>query len=94
MIEVARALQRNSGLKILSVLQRLRGGPQKGLRFEDRLANIQGMIVLPKNSRPLSQRVVLIDDIFTSGATADECARVLRRAGVREVQVLTLAAEL
>jgi predicted amidophosphoribosyltransferase len=34
---------------------------------------------------------VLIDDIFTTGATASECARVLRAAGARRVAVLTLA---
>ncbi len=36
-------------------------------------------------------RIVLVDDVFTTGATVDECSRVLVRAGASEVRVLTLA---
>lgn len=39
----------------------------------------------------LGQRVLLVDDILTTGSTADECARVLREAGAREVVVATVA---
>jgi predicted amidophosphoribosyltransferase len=70
--------------------------PQKGLHFQERLENIRGTIRLRevgKRLEGLPERVVLLDDIFTSGATADECTRVLRLAGVREVYVLTLAME-
>ena len=35
-------------------------------------------------------RLLLVDDIYTSGATVNECTRVLLRSGAREVQVLTL----
>lgn len=40
---------------------------------------------------PRHERILLIDDVFTTGATARECARELRRAGARDVQVATLA---
>jgi predicted amidophosphoribosyltransferase len=36
-------------------------------------------------------RILLIDDVFTTGATVGACARILRRAGARQVDVLTLA---
>jgi len=36
------------------------------------------------------QRVLLVDDVLTTGATVNECAKVLRRAGVESVTVLTL----
>ena len=36
-------------------------------------------------------RVVLVDDVFTTGATAWECARALRKAGAKQVEVLTVA---
>ena len=96
MPEVARALRRAGGAKALYLLSRGRGGPQKGLHYRERLENIHGTIHLRRsggNSGNIPERVVLLDDIFTSGATADECTRVLRLAGVREVHVLTLAIE-
>ena len=96
MHEVARALHRACGAVVLPLLKRRSGGPQKGLHYEERLENIRGTIQLSRSGRSsggLPRRVVLLDDIFTSGATADECARVLRQAGVRQVYVLTLAME-
>jgi ComF family protein len=95
--EVTRVLQRTCGMKTLHLLRRGRGGPQKGLHYQERMNNIRGTIQLRKTggkSGNVPERVVLLDDIFTSGATADECARMLRLAGVREVSVLTLAIEL
>lgn len=97
MAEVARALHRCAGTETLALLKRRKGGPQKGLHYRERLQNIRGTIRLGgsgKRHGSLPERVVLLDDIFTSGATADECTRVLRLAGVREVFVLTLAIEL
>ena len=96
MLEVARALQRCGGCKMLAPLIRREGKPQKGLNYSERLENIRDSIRLRGvwiRSGDLPKRAILLDDIFTSGATADECARVLRRAGVREVSVLTLAIE-
>jgi len=96
MLEVARALHRAGAGESLAPLMRNSGGPQKGLHYQERLENIRGTIRLRRFGRlrgSLPERVVLLDDIFTSGATADECARVLRQGGVREVHVLTLAVE-
>ncbi|UCF99277.1 MAG: ComF family protein [Spirochaetaceae bacterium] len=96
MIEAARALQRICAVEVLLLLKRRRGGPQKGLHYQDRVENIRGTIELCATGRTagnIPERVVLIDDIFTSGATSDECARVLQQAGVRQVHVLTLAVE-
>jgi predicted amidophosphoribosyltransferase len=96
MPEVARVLHRVRGMETTFLLRRWRGGPQKGLDYRERIENIRGTIQLRRSADrkgTLPRRVVLLDDIFTSGATADECARVLRHAGVREVNVLTLAIE-
>jgi ComF family protein len=97
MREVAGALHRSGVCRILDPLRRRSGGPQKGLHYRERLENIRGMIQLRKSSTRhgnLPGRVVLLDDIFTSGATAEECTRVLQQGGVREVHVLTLSIEL
>jgi ComF family protein len=96
MLEVARALHRTAGTETLALLVRRDGRPQKGLHYQERMENIRGTIQLRRPGRSavgLPARVVLLDDIFTSGATADECTRVLLSAGVREVSVLTLAME-
>ena len=96
MFEVARSLGRIADVPVLSALKRIRSGPQKGLGYEERLNNIRGTIRLSRAYRKqggLCRGVVLLDDIFTSGATADECARMLHLAGVREVRVLSLAME-
>ena len=58
-----------------------------------RLRNVAGAFAVnPRWRRHLTdKRVVLIDDVFTTGATVSSCARVLRRAGAARVDVLTLA---
>ena len=94
MMEVARVLNGGDLTKVLTLLTRRAGAAQKGLHYRERLANIRGTITLRRNAASVPQRVVLIDDIFTSGATADECARVLKQGGAREVHVLTLALEM
>jgi len=94
MFEVARALKQDAGTPDFPLLVRRSGGAQKGLQYQVRLENIRGAIALSRRAGRLPSRVVLIDDIFTTGATVDECARVLRRGGVKKVFVLTLAVDL
>jgi len=94
MLEVARALKRDAGIPAFPLLVRRSGGAQKGLQYRARLENLSGRVELKRGARQLPQRVVLIDDIFTTGATADECARVLRRDGVKKVFVLTLSVDM
>lgn len=100
MLVVAGVLGRSAGLPVMPLLKRRRSGAQKGLHVQDRRENIRGAIELrrargtgARTREVVPGRIVLIDDIFTSGATADECAGVLRRCGAREVDVLTLAIE-
>jgi ComF family protein len=91
MREVGRALSSRHGISVLNLLRRGPSREQKGLDFDDRLANVRGTIALRAGRAEVPQELVLIDDIFTTGATASECARVLRAAGARRVAVLTLA---
>jgi ComF family protein len=65
--------------------------PQVGLRGHDRRENVQGAFRAGPGSGLRGAEVLLVDDVFTTGSTAAECARVLRGAGVRAVDVLTLA---
>jgi ComF family protein len=65
--------------------------PQAGLNPKERRANVKGAFKVPRPDLVRDRAILLIDDVFTTGATVRECARVLRRAGARQVDVLTVA---
>jgi ComF family protein len=76
----------------LSLIQRLRATPpQTGLTGEMRRRNMKGAFGVTAPEQVAGRTVLLIDDVLTTGATVEECARVLQRAGAGDVQVLTLA---
>ena len=56
-----------------------------------RSRNVRGAFALRPGRSVAGKRLVIIDDVMTTGATAEECARVLRRAGAGWIGVLTLA---
>ena len=93
--ELARALSAASGATCVpDLLVRTRRTPsQGGLSASGRRRNVQGAFALRPGmeARIQGRRMLLIDDVFTTGATADACARALRRAGSGPVDVLTLA---
>lgn len=66
---------------------------QVGLGEVQRGRNVKGAFSVPESRVPviLGQRVLLVDDVLTSGATANECATVLKRAGAVHVDVLVFA---
>ena len=73
-------------------LRRTKRTPQQiGLTRAQRIANLQGAFTVPAAARPLveGKRLVLIDDVHTTGATLNACARALRRAGAAGVDVIT-----
>lgn len=89
---LARKLSRKSGVPVLNCLKRKPGRAQKSLNLNDRLANLKGLILYRKNCRGVRGRhVLLLDDVFTTGATAHECALVLKRRQARIVSVMTIA---
>ena len=72
--------------------------PQTALPAAHRRRNVAGVFAparaigwRPAASRIRGARVVVVDDVVTTGATVESCARVLRQLGAREVRVLTLA---
>ena len=65
--------------------------PQTQLPEEDRRRNMRGAFALNPEKSIDERSVLLIDDVYTSGATVNECSRTLKRGGAEEVYVLTLA---
>jgi predicted amidophosphoribosyltransferase len=61
---------------------------QRGLGLADRRRNVRGSVVAVGEA---PRAVCVVDDVYTSGATADACAAALRRAGARRVEIVTFA---
>jgi ComF family protein len=65
--------------------------PQVELSGEERVLNVRGAFRLAKPEDVEGKRILLVDDVFTTGATMNECAAVLKSAGALSVVALTLA---
>jgi ComF family protein len=65
--------------------------PQVELTGEERLKNVAGAFALRRPDAVKDRSVMIIDDVFTTGATLNECAAVLKEAGAAQVVALTLA---
>jgi ComF family protein len=92
---LAGAISEISGVPVLhDVLKRVRATPQQvGLSKTQRADNVQGAFRVPDGdkARVAGRRVILVDDVLTSGATVDTCARAVLRAGAAHVDVLVFA---
>ena len=64
--------------------------PQINFKGKQRRDNVKNAFTVIKTNEVAGRSVLLVDDVFTTGATANECARVLKKAGVSTVNVLTL----
>ena len=92
--ELCRYLSRTTGSPVRNVLRRIRNtGSQARLDRTARLNNLRGAIQLRRRSvgAVSGQSILLVDDVFTTGSTVDECARALREGGAQCVVVVTVA---
>ena len=93
-VELAGILHRATSLPVVRGLRRIRfTPPQSRLSREERLANLDHAIAAhPRHISSVRDRaVLLVDDVFTTGSTAQACAKVLAENGARKVVVITLA---
>src|SRR5436190_7627371 len=92
---LAKAIGQENGIAVTDgVLKRVKATAQQvGLSQAERAQNVQGAFGVPteRKAEVAGRRLVLVDDVLTSGATSDACARALLRAGARSVDLLVFA---
>ena len=76
----------------VDALLRVRATPRsRGMSRSRRAANVRGVFKVARPEMVRGRNIVLIDDVMTTGATAEACARLLLRKGARRVHILTWA---
>jgi ComF family protein len=88
---IARVVARHSGITLdMDTLFKAKDTPpQLGLSAQERSTNLRNAFGVRGNLRDL--RLLLVDDVITTGATVRECTKMLTKAGAKEVTVLSLA---
>jgi ComF family protein len=89
---LARATARRSGIRMVNAVRRTRAtATQAGLSNAKRRENVAGAFRVKNRGLVEGLRILLIDDVMTTGATASACALALKRAGAKSVSLLALA---
>lgn len=90
--EIATSMGRMTGVPVLAKeLRRIREtGTQTALGRDGRQRNLGGAFACPSPERLRGKRILLVDDVYTTGATAAACAEALRKAGCAEIGVVAL----
>ena len=93
---LAREISRTTGIEAISAIVRLRetAVQARAMSAAERTANVRGAFHVPEPAQIRRAKILLIDDVLTTGATLREATRALRRAGAGNVYALTLAHEI
>jgi ComF family protein len=90
---IARQLRSRHGIEVCMSLERGKGPAQKSLDFEERRMNLVGAFRIRPGAR-VPRNALLLDDVFTTGATLDACAQALRDGGAERVSAVTIAIDM
>jgi competence protein ComFC len=90
--ELSALLSQATGIPSVNALRRVRyTTTQTRLSREERMENLRGAFHARHTDEVNGRDIVLVDDVFTTGSTVEECSRVLRQAGAASVRVITVA---
>lgn len=90
---IAREVAKKLGIKFNNngLIKIKNTAKQSTLTKKQRIENVKGAFAIKNKEVIKNKRVILFDDIYTTGSTVDECSKVLKTAGAKEIAVLTLA---
>jgi predicted amidophosphoribosyltransferase len=64
---------------------------QTGFNRTEREKNIKGAFIITDKEKIADKNIILVDDVYTTGATVNECSKILKKGGAKNIAVLTLA---
>ncbi len=89
---LAKEIAAKTGKPNRNVIRRIkRTSDQNKLSLEERRENVRGVFKAYKSENLKRRSVLLVDDVYTTGSTVNECAQALRKAGAERINVLTIA---
>ena len=90
---IAREIAKNENVKLRNnVISKVKNNnTQSKLNKEERAENVKNVYKITNNKEIIDKNILLIDDIFTTGATLNECSKMLKQASAKKVDVLTIA---
>ena len=90
---IAKGMAQNKNIKLRNnVISKVKNNnTQSKLNKEERAENVKNVYKIANNKEIIDKNILLIDDIFTTGATLNECSKMLKQANAKKVDVLTIA---
>lgn len=92
--ELAKIVGQQMGIPVKRLLKKVRHNAAQAMIHDDaaRKANVKNVYAVPKSAKVAGKRILLLDDVITSGATLAECSKTLRAAGAQTIICATFSA--
>ena len=87
--QIAKQLDIKYGDKVL--YKKINNKPQSTKNKEERKQNVIGVYDVKNEYKILNKKILLLDDIYTTGSTVNECSRILKKTGAKKVDIITIA---
>ncbi len=93
---IARKLAKNLNVELVtdSLIKQKNTLPQSTLSKKQREENVKTVYKIQNKQKIENKKIILLDDIYTTGATAEECSKILKQNGAKEILVLTIAKDI